>query len=96
MSTLTVCRDCGHEVSRHAQQCPQCGCPMAPTMIEQTAKPFKLTQVIGLVIFAAGFALALFFGPNKSHAVFCTTWTVATIGIVTAVIGAGLAWWYHG
>ncbi len=90
---LINCPDCGREVSDLASACPGCARPLqaassAPVTIEQTSKPYKGAQVVGVVLIFAGLigtAWSLGLGGLVACAGFCV-WISARMG----------AWWANG
>jgi hypothetical protein len=96
---LAECGECGREVSWRARTCPGCGFEFAPasepvpkakeapTVIEQTGKPYKVMQLVGVII--------LGIGVNEWWRGSSWAETFVGMGIVMAVSGRVLAWWHH-
>jgi lipid-A-disaccharide synthase-like uncharacterized protein len=62
--------------------------------VEATAKKYKLIQLIGAGIFGLGFVV-FFLTLNIAPAVARWAMSVVGAGFSVAIIGRGLAWWYH-
>lgn len=96
------CPDCGGIVSAQATACPHCGRPRneRPQLIEQTAKKWKVIQVIGVVVALCGIVFAMLGarGQNGPEATprFWIGLVIACIGAGVAIAGAIGAWWHHG
>lgn len=104
---LNKCPDCGHDVSTKAEACPHCGCPLTVTAdlvggrrvqtIEQTAKRYKLTMLIGGASFVVGCLLITPAWLGSAS----TDWTglgyiLAALGLPCYLHGRIAAWWHHG
>ena len=90
---IITCADCGNQVSDHATACPHCGRPIAPTQIEATAKRWKAIELVGAALLAIGLLIQVArieIGPNA------VAITFSAVGLLTAIVARGLAWWYHG
>lgn len=97
---LIACNECGRQISNRATACPHCGAlASTPQVIEQTAKRWKLLQLIGAVICIASFiGIVLLCGganPDKYGAVLAVNYVLFGIGFLVAVVGRAGAWWYH-
>ncbi|MBE7525534.1 zinc-ribbon domain-containing protein [Patescibacteria group bacterium] len=101
--TLINCSECGREVSDKATACPNCGNPIGaqhikqPTLIEQTSKTWKFTQLLGWILML--FGVFIFFpsfnmrglrDPMAGLGIL-----VFSLGILTALVGKFEAWWHH-
>ncbi len=100
---LIPCPDCGTEVSDKAEACPKCARPLGgTTLIEQTAKIWKMIQIVGAGIMLIGICCILFAcsgGVGRLE----SSVTLITVGISTIVVGLSVltvakieAWWHHG
>ena len=91
------CPDCGKTVSRLAASCPHCGRPMeAAQLIEQTAKKYKLIQLIGFGICVVAVLLVAVSAACQSEVAVGLSCLLFGVGFIQFVVGRGLAWWHHG
>ena len=70
-----------------------------PQIIEQTAKRWKLLQLIGLalaVVSAPGIPLSFARVDWSLWPLLIASATVFVAGAGICITGAALAWWYHG
>jgi hypothetical protein len=112
---LATCPDCSAAISRNALQCPKCGCPFdgpptieKPQIIEQTAKKWKLLQLVGLLLTVVGglfFVLTLFLLPPPAELgsgvrpiviMAAFAFIIFLAGLTIYTIGRTAAWWHHG
>ena len=94
---LIACPDCGRQVSDQATACPSCARPLGgATLVEQTARKWKLIQAAGVVLMLAG--LAWVFWPRHTPTQADSTVGIAILGagIGATVVGRVGAWWKHG
>lgn len=93
----TTCDDCGNQVSTAAIACPKCGAPRqsraaAPGVVttQQTGKQFKIAQLAGGLMVAAGVVAC-----SATQSPVAGAW-LSVLGAVV-YLGARLgAWWSHG
>lgn len=86
---LIECPECKTQISSVACSCPSCGYPIAPRVIEQTAKRYKLCQALSVPPLVVGVVLWMTY-PHES----APAWLAAGIGLY--VYGRVGAWWRHG
>jgi len=99
---LIKCADCKREISDRAPTCPHCGAPArsapaqrpAPQTIEQTAKPYKVALIIGVLVLALG--IAILFGQGFDHGVPFVGVILAAAGILLTLGSKFMAWFEHG
>lgn len=91
---LIACPDCEQNVSDSAPACPNCGRPIAPVQIEQTAKKHKAMMLVSFIVAIIGFVSVLVLsGANKP------VWiggVVAGLGVIGYFSGMFGAWWRNG
>lgn len=104
---LIPCPECKTEVSDKAGACPRCGNPMNPraqgiavetkgrqvVTTQQTAKPYKLAQAVGVVLAIAGAASCTVGGDPK---IGLASGFVSVLGFVIFITARIGAWWRHG
>lgn len=64
-----------------------------PTVIEQTAKRYKVMQAVGALVMIAGFS-SLFISDSPQFS--ARMILVGMMGTLIYAAGRLLAWWYHG
>lgn len=77
------------------------GNKMKAQLIEATGKPYKVTQFCGAMLMgvgaiAAGVIMQLDTTGRGEHMAAIAGMTIVGLGAVTWLVGAALAWWYHG
>ena len=105
--SLIECPDCGRKISDRAPACPGCGAPNSAAArpaqpqprpqtqtIEQTGKPFKIAQIIGVIMLALG--ILLLFGQGFDHGTPVAGVIVAVLGVGTVLMAKLMAWFEHG
>lgn len=106
---LITCEDCGAQVSDKATACPKCARPLgAATLIEQTAKRWKLVQLIGAGIILFGIVLVVVAlvlvvnglgwhrTPSFVNPFLWIGYVSMGVGLVVVTVGLVAAWWHHG
>ncbi len=93
---LTTCPDCGKQVSTNAASCINCGAPLqragdpkSVVTTQQTSKPFKAVQLVGVLLMLGG-VVACSVGESGPSA---GMWL---IGLFLYIAGRASAWWNHG
>lgn len=60
---LVYCRECGHQISEHAQSCPSCGAPSQP----HVAKKNKKNTLIGIVLLIIAISGYLYYTSQSAE-----------------------------
>lgn len=94
---LVQCPECDQSISDRAQNCPHCGNPIRPTVVESTGKTWKVLILIGWVTLLPAAYLAirgLGHGPwlNPTTGLGAMTFSV---GIAALIVGRFGSWWNH-
>ena len=94
---LIKCIECGKDISEKATNCPFCGNPIKPVLIEQTSKKWKKTKLIAWLLIIGGFFA---FGSGNNNGGFQNPitglgFTLIFVGIITLWVGKFGAWWHH-
>jgi len=95
---LIKCPDCGKEMSDQAASCLNCGHPIKPVVIEQTAKKFKGRQAFYIILLVAGFLMLLGSFASLPESMGFTLFSLLFIvaGAVGYIVSRFAAWWHHG
>jgi len=98
---MIECPECQKRVSDKAATCPDCGCPVAPAVvqtIEQTGKRYKGAQVIGICLSVLGafIGCVTLSGSEPSPDGIVPGLIVFVIGIAICIFAKIGAWWHHG
>lgn len=91
---LIPCPDCGRQLSPRAVACPQCGAPVAATVIEATGKKWKRAQLLGALVMVLGMCVAIIDPMDKVK--LDAGIQIAVIGLVALLAARTGAWWNHG
>lgn len=100
---LIDCAECGNKISDRAFACPKCGNP-APGVatpspngvpprkvltVEQTSKPYKVIQLVGVLMICAGVVAC------TAREIEASSW-LCILGVVAYIGGRMGAWWNNG
>ena len=92
---LISCPGCSNKVSSNAPTCPQCGCQLKATLVEQTSKRWKRLQMIAVLPIIVG-AIAIMFAAEPDDYLSYIGVVVFAVGTLTLIGSSICAWWYHG
>ncbi|OHA56213.1 MAG: hypothetical protein A2441_04140, partial [Candidatus Veblenbacteria bacterium RIFOXYC2_FULL_42_11] len=88
---LVKCNECGKAVSNVAPTCPNCGNPIQPILIEQTAKMWKGPVLIAWLVLIAGIFLFLTTNEQGKEIVKFAMY----LGFFGIVVFKVIIWWNH-
>jgi len=104
---LTTCPECGHQVSDTASSCPSCGAPLGAarreaqaagtqiTTTQDTAKRFKLQQLLSLGAIVLGFIIGISSMDNPESSAPAIGGLFILGGFVWYVVTRVRIWWHH-
>lgn len=93
---LVTCPDCHATMSDRAPSCPHCGCPngnLPPA--EQTAKIYKLQQLLAGILCFIGLAVYFFAMLAGSGGALALAGVVFALGLGWLIVVHLLVWWHH-